>query len=170
MENRDQIQNIEFRLHIKNREPFELIAESAPIIIQRAIDVSKISKLDIQGEILVDRDDVKIVLREKIAHGAVEESGGFFQPVALFIENNSDHEVKVYIYEGILNGTTFEDIFHVILPSGKKCFQSINFYLDEIENAKIERSENLEFKFSMYEGDMRPHLFDSDNIVIDFND
>lgn len=97
LENRDQIQNIEFRLHIKNREPFELIAESAPIIIQLAIDVSKISKLDIPGEILVDRDDVKIVLREKIAHSAVEESGGFFQPVALFIENNSDHEVKVYI-------------------------------------------------------------------------
>lgn len=78
--------------------------------------------------------------------------------------------LRFIFHEGILNGTTFEDIFHVVLPSGKKCFQSINFYLDEIENAKIERSENLEFKFSMYEGDMGSHLFDSDNIVIDFND
>jgi type III secretory pathway component EscV len=99
-----------------------------------------------------------------------DDSSPEYPKLNVMIENNSDHEVKVFIHEGILNGTTFEDIFHVVLPSGKKCFQSINFYLNEIENTKIECSENLEFKFSMYEDDMGSHLFDSDNIIIDFDD
>lgn len=135
------IKEIEFVLSATDSD-YEEVFESDPIVIETNADDSYVQKIDDKGVVAVDEDGIKVVVQEL----AEDDFGDPY--VVVYIENNTDGELTFSTENESVNGYAMDVFLYTTVPSGKKAFDTITFYSEDLEENGIDEIKEMELCFS----------------------
>ncbi len=156
----DQIAQIELRLKIFTSADFDTIAETDPIIIPTSAKDTYVQNYDDSGDVLYDKNGIKIVNK-----GLAEDE--FFGPeLRVYLENNTTQPITVQVRNVSVNGFMTDPVFSSDITPGKKAYDGISFF--DMEENDIEKIEEVELSFHIFEMDSMDDIDDSEPIKLTF--
>lgn len=159
----ETFKDIEFKLHIFNSDSWDTIVDSDIIKLTTTADPSFVQTFDDSGEVLLEQDGVKVVLKE------LDSEDSFWgADLYLYIENNTDKDITIQVRDTSVNDFMIDAMFSCDIMAGKKAFDSITFLDSQLEENGIEDFEKLELKFHVFEASSWDGIFDSDAITVTF--
>ena len=118
----------------------------------------------ITQQVIVDSNGIKITV-EEISY---EEYYG--PQISFLIENSSDKNVYVSTSIVVVNNITLSNYFSANVNAGKKIYENMRFYEDDLKNVGITELGTVEFKLSICEEDNYTEIFATDMIKLVLND
>lgn len=116
-------------------------------------------------QVLVDQNNVKI------AFTGIEFDDYGRAEIKLKIENKRDSSIMVQQRNLSINGTMTDGSFSCDVAAGKSANDGITLYSSDLEENGITKADdikNVEFYFTVVEGDTWDNIFDSETISLDF--
>lgn len=162
--NLEKIATIEFRLKIYDADSFDDIAMSDVITIETNAAATYTQAVDESGEVLVDKDGIKIVCK-----GLSTEESWWGPGVILYIENNSKQNITIQVRDVSVNGFMIEPTISEEVAVGKKAMSDISFFSTDLEDNGISQIQDMEFYFTIFDTDSWDDVFDSDIIKLHFD-
>ncbi|NLD16658.1 MAG: hypothetical protein GX666_03645 [Tissierellia bacterium] len=157
----ETIKEVEFVFHIFDSDEWETIVDSEviKIVVKGAEDYVQIFQED--GELIYD-GDFRIIAKNL--------SGPDFGMIGLdlFLENNSDRYVTIQTRDLSINGFMIDGIFSCDITPGKKAFDDIAFMESDLLDNGIEKIEEIEFSFHIFDGESWDTIEDTPTIKINF--
>lgn len=154
---------IEFEIVVVDSETFETIETSDIVKIKTSAFGTFEQVIDDAGEVLVDENGVKIVLK-----GLREDDIYDGYEVLLFMENNSGKRVIVQADEASVNGFMIYPFLSETLFDGKASVAVMTIMGEELENNSIEKIEDIETRFNIIDANDWTEVFATDSIVMTF--
>lgn len=107
----------------------------------------------VDEKVLLDEDDILVKIVELLGDPV---SGPFFN---FYIENNSDKDIKVGAEDLSLNDIMSFPFFNVALEAGESTTAKMEFYMEELEQARIDLITNMELRIHIAEdGEWEPFI------------
>lgn len=157
------IKDIEFIFHVFNSENWNEIFDSEVIKIKTSANDSYVQKYDDSGQEVMDEKDIRIIMKR------VNTSDSFWgADVYVYIENNSNKNITVQARDVSINGFMIDPIFSSDVVSGKKSFDTITFFEEDLEKNNIESIDDMEISFHIFESDGWDTIYDSEMTTIRF--
>lgn len=159
----DQIATMEFSFHIMDSETWDEIVNTETIVVNTSIASTYTQTVDDSGEVLVDKDGVKIVGK------GLSADDSFWGPgVILYIENNTDKNITVQVRDVSVNGFMVASTMSEDVVVGKKAVSVVQFFSTDLEENSITDISNVELYFHIFEMDSWDTIYDSDVISLSF--
>lgn len=159
----DKIATMEFRFTILDPESFTSITDSDMIKINTSIADTYVQKYDDTGNVLVDKNGIKIVGK------GLSQSDSFWGPgLILYIENNSDRDITIQADDVSINNIMVDSTISEDVLVGKKAVTALQFFSSDLEENNIEDITSIELKFNIFDLDLWDTIFDTDKISIAF--
>ncbi len=154
------IKDIEFDLDILESKSYDEIMKEEGIKLQT--DAKNYTQnYNTSGTLIVDQNNVKVyVLKQQNKTLGTE--------ILVYIENNSDKTLTVTSRELSVNGFMINSSFYESLPAGKKAYESIMVYKDDLEDNDIKSIDNIELKVECYDSKSYKDVFETDTIKVEF--
>lgn len=139
----ENIGKIELYMHTFDSDSYETLSKSNCITIETS-DIEKMdTKNNIDGAVLYEKDGVKIVGQY------VDENSFWGTAVLIYVENNTDKNIKVSCDDLSVNGYMITGLFSSTIYAGKKSFDEITLLSSELEQNKITSIEEIETEFKI---------------------
>ncbi|MGL4850605.1 MAG: hypothetical protein ACRC28_17070 [Clostridium sp.] len=103
----------------------------------------------------------------KVIFKGIKEEEFLGLGVKVLIENKTDRKILVNVEDLSVNDFMINGIFNSNIEAGKKANDKIILMYHELEENDIEEVENIEFKFSIKEGNTYMDEFETEIIRID---
>lgn len=140
------IQNIEFKFYIFNADTWSEVLESEVITIETSADKSFVQDNDDEGVLVLDEKGIKMVIKK------LNSSDSFWgADVYVYIENNSDQDITIQTRDVSINGFMVNPIFSSDIVAGKKTFDTITFFDNDLVENEITSIDNMEVSFHIFE-------------------
>ena len=97
----------------------------------------------------------------KIVGKAVDEDSFWGTAILLYIENNSGINVGINVDEMSINGYMMNPLFSTTCYNGKKAINDITVFSSDLKDNNIEKIEEVELKFHIYDADSYQTITDS---------
>lgn len=138
----ETLTDLEFRLTIFEADSYDNILLSDPIHIQtdEAGDYEQI--YDDEGEMIYEENEIKIIGKELLTEDRV-----YGPDLVLYIENNSDTDISIQVWEASINGITLPASMFSDTAPGKKDLNSVSFNDSDLEANGIDDIESIEISF-----------------------
>lgn len=157
------IQNIEFKFYIFNADTWSEVLESEVITIETSADKSFVQDYDDEGVLVLDEKGIKMVIKK------VNSSDSFWgTDVYVYIENNSDQDITIQSRDVSINGFMVSPIFSSDIVAGKKAFDSITFFENDLVENEITSIDNMELSFHIFESNGWNTILDTQPIEVTF--
>lgn len=118
------------------------------------------SKVSVDEQVLLDRNGVKVVLKDFIPEG------DYGPTLKILVENNSNEAVSVRTLSVVVNGVMQDAYFYCDVPKGKKVNDELEIDQRDLDIAGIEVIKDIELRFEVHNTDTWDTYFESDPIVI----
>jgi len=159
----EKIANMEFYFHIFDSETWAEVVDTEVISIDTSIAGSYVQEVDDSGDVLVDSNGIKIVVK------GLSEDGSFFGPgVILFIENNSNENITVQVRDVSVNGFMVSSTMSEDVVAGKKAMSAVQFFSNDLEKNGITDVEEVELYFHIFNEETWDVILDSEIQNISF--
>lgn len=159
------IKDIEFNFHIFNSDTWDPIYDSETYSIATSADPTYMQTYDDTGFVALDNHDFKIVFRRLDT-----EESFWGVDIYVYIENNSGSDATIQMRNVSINGFMVDPVFSSDVLSGKKAFDTITFFENDLTKNDIKSIDELSFYFHVFELDDWDLIFDSEIITITFAD
>jgi hypothetical protein len=158
----ETIADIEFSFHIFTTEDWENYLDSDMIRLETTAAEGYTYTFDDSGELIYDANGVKIVVK-----GVADDSlmGPRF---LLYIENNGDKDVTIQTRNVSVNGFMMDAIFSCDVIAGKHAVDDVVFLSSDFEENGIEKIEEIELSFHIFDMNNWNTIADTDAINIHF--
>jgi hypothetical protein len=157
------IKEIEFKFHIFESDSWDTIFDSETITITTSADSSFNQIFDDSGLVALDQRGFKIVIKY------LDSEDSFWgADIYVYIENNSDTDATIQLRDMSVNGFMVDPIFSSEVLSGKIAYDTITFMETDLIENDIDSIDKLEFKFHIFASSDWDTIFDSDQIVVEF--
>ena len=158
--NIETIKDIEFDMYAFETKSYDDLFEENGIKL--TTDAKKYKQsYDVDGELIVDEEDVKIYYLNTKSD---KDLGGI--NVNIFVENNTDKQITITAEDVSVNGFMIDPVFIIDIPAGKKAYDALYFYDDELEKNDIDKIKELELKFVAETSKNYKELFTTDKLTI----
>ncbi len=158
----DAVASVKFNIAVLDADSWDELLFTDTIEIETSIVSDYAQVYDDSGEVLLDRDGIKIVSK-----GIGDES--IFGPsVILYIENNSDQAVTVQVRDTSVNGFMITPTMSSEVLPGMRAVSNLTFFESELEENQITEIKDIETSFHVFDTDSWDTIFDSETIVITF--
>lgn len=112
---------------------------------------------DEEGYVLVDNNDFKIILRNRLDY----DDGDKYQEFYLY--NKTDRPVSAYVKNVKVDGKEIDPQFLVDCDAGKRVMEHIDFEKEDMDAAGITNFGTLEMEVAVFDYDSFDILYDSGN-------
>ncbi|HAU85123.1 MAG TPA: hypothetical protein DCW90_06370 [Lachnospiraceae bacterium] len=148
----EQVNSIELSLHIFESDSYDTIDDSETIKI--VINDVEETKKEVTGQILLDKDGLKVTYKDMVVDGDGEVS------LKVFVENGLDTEATIQVRDCSVNGFMIDPICSIDVEPGKKANDKIGFMSWDLEEQGLEgvAFETVEFTL---------HVFNDNGTIMD---
>lgn len=152
------IGQIEVYFHIYDADSYETIKDYDCVTIKTSdYDTMDTTSVD-DGQELLNQNGIRIVGKY------VDENSFWGAAILLYIENNSGKNVGINCDDMSINGFMISPLFSSTVYDGKKAIDDITIMSSDLEENGIDKIEDVELKFHVYDSDSYSTIFDSDPI------
>lgn len=116
-----------------------------------------------EGTELYAQDGIRIVGK------AVDEESFWGTAILLYCENSSGRNVGINVENLSINGFMMDPIFSTTIYDGKKAIEDITILSSDLEDNGIEKIEDVEVSFHIYDADSYQTITDTDPIAFSAN-
>ncbi len=159
-----EIGTIEFSFHIFDSETWNTIADSEMIRIDTSLVNEITYTYDDSGEVVYDQDGLKIVVK-----GLSEDASWLGPSVLVYIHNATGQDLTVQVRDVSVNGFMVDSIFSCDVNNGKHALDTISFLSSDLQDNGIEKIEELELSFNVFDWDSLNTIVETSPVVITFN-
>lgn len=159
----EEIATIEFKLKIFDAETWDDIDMSDTITVKTSIADTYVQKDDDSGNVIVDYEGIRIIEKGLSSDDSIWGPG-----VILYIENNSDKDITVQVRDTSINGYMVSSIISEEVLVGKKSITNLQFFQKDMEENGIDKINDVEFYFHIFEWDTFDDIYDSDVITLKY--
>ena len=159
--NIEKIIDVDFIFHFIGETSATDYRYSDVVSIRIAADNSYMQTYDDSGVLLVDQGGIKIVNQ-----GLSYENDISDRDLSLYIENNSNDNVRVRVKSCYVNGVLIEFYTETVVLSGKKAYTAFTFKKATLLSNGVEDIELLEIVFEISESRSYALIFDSEEVLI----
>lgn len=155
---------IEFKFHIFDSESWETVCDSDVIRIETSAAEGYVFSYDDSGNPVYNENGIEIVVK------GLSESGSLFGPeIVVYISNTGERDFTVQVRDVSINGFMVESIFSSEVLVGKHAVDAITFLSSELEENGIEKIENVELSFHVFDTDSWDTIVDTPTVTISFD-
>lgn len=159
----DIIKDFEFRFHVFDSQTWDGIFDSEIVTIETNADSSYLQKYNDSGTVVLEDKGFKIVMKR------VDSTKSFWgADVHVYIENNSDTDATIQARDVSINGFMVNPIFSSEVLAGKKSYDTITFLESELLENDIDRIDEMELSFHIFNTNGWDGIFDSPKISVTF--
>ena len=162
MSNINTIKEIEFDINVMEEETYDDIFVEKNIVIKTDAK-NYTQKYNTYGTLLVNQDGIIIYIL-----GLAKTDSIFGKEVILYIENNNDQEYTVQVDNFSVNGFMATTYFSATIPAHKKAYDTITISDDDLKENDIDKIEDIEFIFKVFNFESWDDLFSTDTIKYEF--
>lgn len=101
----------------------------------------------------------------KIVGKTVDENSFWGTAILLYCENTSGKNVGISVDDMSINGFMMRPFFSTTVYDGKKSIDEITIFSTDLETNEIEKIEEVELKFHIYDSDSYSTIVDTDPIT-----
>ena len=157
------IADMEFSFHIFYTDNWDTYYDSDIVSIKTSVADSYNYEFDDSGDVLIDQNGVKIVLK-----GLSKDSSILGPAVLLYIENNTNEGITIQARNTSVNGFMIDPIFSSEIGPNKKIIDDLTFMSSDMEENGITDIENVELYFHVFSTKGWNDIFDSNTISLSF--
>jgi hypothetical protein len=143
----DSPAEIEFYFTIFDKKTWDTIFNSDIITLRTSIADTYTQEVDDSGDVLVDSDGIKVVLK------GLSEDGFWGPEIVMYMENNSDIDITAQTRDTSVNGFMIDSHMSEDVAAGKKAIISMYFDDSDLEANKITSIEDLESTLIFFNSD-----------------
>ena len=158
----EDIADIEFSFHIFDSESWDDYLDTDIIHIKTSISENYEYNFNHIGELVYEGNDVRIILKDLIEDGFLGPS------IELYIENNSDKNITVQTRDVSINGFMVTAMLSSDITPGKRIVDEISFMSSELEENDIQKVEDVELIFHIFDSDSWDTIIDTEIIEMNF--
>lgn len=155
----DSVGQVEVYFHIYDSASYEGIFDSDCVTIQTSEFANMDTTPDDVGTELYNANGVRIVGK------TVDENSFWGTAILLYCENTSGKNVGISVEEMSINGFMMSPFFSTTVYDGKMSLDEITVFSTDLETNGIEKIEEVELKFHIYDADSYSTIADSDPIT-----
>lgn len=155
----DSVGQVEIYFHVYDSESFENIFDSDCVTIQTSEFATMDTTPDDLGTELYNENGVRIVGK------TVDENSFWGTAILLYCENTSGKNVGISVEEMSINGFMMNPLFSTTVYDQKKSLDEITVFSSDLENNGIEKMEEVELKFHIYDADSYSTIADSNPVT-----
>lgn len=159
------IGQIEIYFHVYDSDSYDTIFDTDVVTIQTSkyAEMDKEAEAEEDGFELCNQDGIRIVGKY------VDENSFWGTAVLLYIENTSGKNVGISCEDMSINGFMVSPMFSSTVYDGKKALDEITIFSSDLEDNGIEKVEDLELNFHVYDATSYSTLFDTGAIPFSVN-
>lgn len=150
---------IEIYFHVYDSESWDTLFDTECITVQTSRYASMDTIPDDVGTELYNGDGIRIVGK------TVDEDSFWGTAILLYCENNSGKNVGISVEEMSINGLMMNPLYSTTIYDGKMSIDEITIFSSDQEENGIEKIEEVELKFHIYDADTYGTITDSDPIT-----
>lgn len=155
----ESVGKVEIYFHVYDSESFENIFDSDCVTIQTSEFATMDTTPDDLGTELYNENGVRIVGK------TVDENSFWGTAILLYCENTSGKNVGISVEEMSINGFMMNPLFSTTVYDQKKSLDEITVFSSDLENNGIEKMEEVELKFHIYDADSYSTIADSNPVT-----
>lgn len=140
----EKLQELEFIFEINETDNYDEILETEPLVIKILGNEDYEQSYDFAGEAVYDEDGLRFSIGS-----FYEEDGDFY--VRVFLENDTDLTMAIQFDKTSVNGFMMDPMAHIEARPGKKAYDYIKFYSDDLKENDIDDIEELEFDLDIFD-------------------
>lgn len=160
----EAIQEVEFSLHIFDKDSWKGIDDSEQIVLVTTLGDGYVQQYDDSGILALEQNGLRIVTKKLDS-----ESSFWGADLYLYVENDSGKDITVQIRDCSVNGYMVDPMFSCDVLNGKKAFDTITFLESDLRDNDITDIMEMEFRFHVFEMSTFTTLFDSQAIKINLD-
>ncbi len=150
---------IELYLRIIDSESYDEIAATGRLEIKTNL-YDAMDGATADGTEIFNKEGVRVVAKY------LSESTIWGKSVVLYIENNSDKDLRIDVEDLSVNDFSFSNLDMFTVLAGKKSVDAITLFDSELEKNNIDTVEKVEFKLEFMEPESYHALFASDVLTV----
>lgn len=158
-----QIADLEFSFHVFTTEDWDAYLDSEQIQVKTSLADTFSYTYDHTGTPVYEGDDIKV-----IAKGLSEKDSILGPELQVYIYNGGSKSVTVQTRETSINGFMVETLFSQEVLPGKHAVAGITFLNSDLEENDIEKIEQLEFSFHIFNTETWKTIKDTDPVKLSF--
>ncbi|MBO5266661.1 MAG: hypothetical protein J6B08_05110 [Ruminiclostridium sp.] len=159
----EDIADIEFSFHIFDSENWDDYLDTDMIQIKTSIAEIYEYSFNHTGELIYEGNDIKIIIK------GLDESSSFLGPnIELYVENNSEKNITVQTRDVSINGFMVTAMLSSDITPGKHIVDEITFINSELEENDIQKVEEVELSFHVFDSENWDTIIDTEIIKLNF--
>ena len=154
----ENIGQVELYFRAYDSDSYEDIFESDLVTITTSRFEDMDVDITVEGTELLNQDGIKIVGRY------VDEDSFWGSGILLYIENSTDKDIGISCDDMSINGFMVSPLFSSSVYSGKMSIDEITIFESDLEDNNIEKIEDVEMKFRIYDVSTYDTILETDFI------
>jgi len=155
----ESVGQVEAYFHVYDTDTYETLFDTDCVTIQTSGFDRMDTVADDSGVELYNENGIRIVGK------TVDENSFWGTAILLYCENNSGKNVGISVNEMSINGFMMDPLFSTTVYDGKKAFEDITIFSEDLTANGIEAIEEVELRFHIYEAETYEVIADSEAIT-----
>ncbi|MCR4653499.1 MAG: hypothetical protein K5744_07380 [Eubacterium sp.] len=143
-----------------DEDTYDTIVKSDCVTIRTSAYDRMDTKVDDSGDEIYNANGIRIVCK------SLGESNEFSSKILLYMENTSDKKVTISADDVSIDGTMTRAYMASEVYAGRRRFDGIMFLASNLEENNIEKIENVELKFKIYDTETYETIAETDTIKL----
>lgn len=152
----ENIGQVEVYFYLYDSTTYKTLYEPSCVTIKTSFFDEMDTTVENAGHTLYDKDGIKIVAKY------VNEATLLGKTIALYIENNSNANIRISCEDLSVNGYMITEYFSETIYSGKYALPEITLSSSDLEENDITEVIEVELKFRIYNPDTYQTIFETD--------
>ncbi len=158
------IADMEFSFHIFDSETWDTIVDSDIISIKTSAADGFAYSFDDSGTHVYNENNVEIVVK-----GLSEDASWVGPSIVVYIYNSGNDDIAVQARDVSINGFMVDTIFSCEVMPNKHAIDTISFMSSDLEENGIEKIENVELTFHVFDYSSFDTIADTSPVTISFS-
>jgi len=157
------IKDIELAFHVFEKDSWDDIFDSQPVVITTSADPAFAQTYDDSGFVAVDQNGIRMVIKKLDS-----EESFWGADVYVYVENNSQRDITVQLRDVSVNGFMIEPSFSCDVLAGKKAFDTVTFLESDLTENDIRDIDTMEFRVLVFDADEWEDIFLTEPVTVSF--
>ena len=155
----ENVGQIEAYFHVYDTDTYETLFDTDCVTIQTSGFAGMDMVADDSGEELYNENGIRIIGK------TVDENSFWGTAILLYCENNSGKNISISVNEMSINGFMMDPLFSTLIYDGKKAYEDITIFSEDLTANGIETIDEVELRFHIYDAESYEPIADSDVVV-----
>ncbi len=155
----ESVGQIEAYFHVYDTDTYDTLFDTDGVTIQTSGFDNMDTVADESGVELYNEGGIRIVGK------TVDENSFWGIAILLYCENNSGKNISISVNEMSINGFMMDPLFTTTIYDGKKAYEDITIFAEDLTANGIESIEEVELRFHIYDAATYETIADSEDIT-----